>query len=1549
MATDSRVQHFIYNDVTSSDDFRIWLITFESYCKAADPDISKQDMAYSLLACIGDHGHRTLLAVNAEYDKMDYDTMVNTLKKKYIKTDKKQILVLFNNMRLGDSDKSERLSDYVERIKRIGQLINRASDNAVIEKLLSDPNIANLDDGKIFEKLMTSEITVDNLLEWQTARESCNKLRNDIATRDTCLNLLQVPYDRSRRNSSSSQGSNNSQRSTTSYNKYRNNNNYYNKPSTNKRWCRNCGRKEFPHSTQCPATNQKCRNPKCNKIGHFERCCPLLPKVNKVDNDEQFSQISDDEVPKKLQMITVNINSVKTRPCPTTTLVIGNNNIKLMLDTGSQVNVLTHDTYNAMFNKPALKQTHLRLMPFNATKPLVSLGEFTVETSWHGISKYVNFVVVETNKYVDNLLCFQTMASFKLDWNTIFNNKTINSTKLMDDTNVNMVDGVNTCNMNSAQLTQFILKKYAHEFRNETGLVPDYEAHIDFIPNANYSKCPPQQIPNRLLKPTKHHIERWLNKQISEPVSYQDEITWISSLNPVEKSNCKGPNEELGPEDVRLTVNLKNVNKYINRNTNCTLLPDSRQIAIDLENSSVFSKLDVRDAFSTIPLDQESSKHFVFSTPFGLFRLKRLVQGLCTSSDIYHQYITDHFRDIELTKSCIDDYLVYGKPDPSKMGKPDADLNAIARHDKALFATLDRIRSLNMTLNPEKCLFRHDEVPFYGNMISKHGIKPFESKMRAFLDTINPTTKAELHSFIGMTSHFHNRLPELCDNSGDLYDLLKKNALFKWSEKHNHAFKQVKNSLFTGYLAHFDETKETELFVDAGPKGISYVLTQIDSHGKKWLIECGSHTFSEVQNRYSQVEKECLAITWSIEHLRLKLLLLPKLTIFTDSKAVVDLLNNEKTKQSKSNRMQTWISNLPAAQYKIKHIEGKKNIADFISRCHNNSKDQNFDLKFKTIYSISEQINVTDIVNAINNDQYLVEIQKFINNNNYKLSKTNPYRTVAHTFYINQDNLICVNNKMVIPEQMENIILTKIHGGHNGIPQCWDVLRKYYFFYKMKHKLIKHVTDCRACQASKRKTSVEPMIIMQKHPEKWHITSIDFSSRTTTNDYVLALTETLSGFPIMKISKNLTSKSAIDILNRIFKEFNFIPKIIRSDNGPAFISKEFKAFIASHNIDHQLTTPYWPNANGMPESRMKIINKSIRCSNVTGESWQQILDKALKIYRASIHPSTGYSPNDVLGLPDNLDLPTLKIQPEQINMKKLLDHDLKMKTKSKSNNDKNKHAKASNIDIGDKVLYRWDSSKSKYLPRYDPKEYHITHKNGTMLTAERNDHKTTRNASFFKKITAIEIQPVVNLTCYMFSDPLAKRRLKRIRDQQNKIQNDPAQHEQQPTSNPTTSKIDTQIQQDKHTNINDTPQQTKHITKPVSNSETDNTSANDSNNSNNTNTESKQRNNSYNSIADKNGIPIIEKQTNIENKKENPSKYTEIEKQATSEDKQENLSDTTIIEAKETTENDTTDSPESEPDKISPNKSKKRYTTQLQRLQEEAAKITASTKNSTHQ
>jgi hypothetical protein len=89
-----------------------------------------------------------------------------------------------------------------------------------------------------------------------------------------------------------------------------------------------------------------------------------------------------------------------------------------------------------------------------------------------------------------------------------------------------------------------------------------------------------------------------------------------------------------------------------------------------------------------------------------------------------------------------------------------------------------------------------------------------------------------------------------------------------------------------------DKTKV--IIVDASPIGLGALLSQ---SGR--LISHGSRALSHVETRYSQTDREALAIAWGCQHLHLYLFG-NEFTIITDHKPLETIFNNPNSKQMSS-------------------------------------------------------------------------------------------------------------------------------------------------------------------------------------------------------------------------------------------------------------------------------------------------------------------------------------------------------------------------------------------------------------------------------------------------------------------------------------------------------------------------------------------------------------------------------------------------------------------------------------------------------------------------
>jgi len=89
-----------------------------------------------------------------------------------------------------------------------------------------------------------------------------------------------------------------------------------------------------------------------------------------------------------------------------------------------------------------------------------------------------------------------------------------------------------------------------------------------------------------------------------------------------------------------------------------------------------------------------------------------------------------------------------------------------------------------------------------------------------------------------------------------------------------------------------------------------------------------------------------------------------------------------------------------------------------------------------------------------------------------------------------------------------------------------------------------------------------------------------------------------------------------------------VPKFVLIDNGREWAVK-FDVMCKDYNIQHQHTTPQWPQCNGMVEHLIKTIKHGITILSTTPEyvdCWDEQLAKVMFGYRCRIQVNIKFSP-----------------------------------------------------------------------------------------------------------------------------------------------------------------------------------------------------------------------------------------------------------------------------------------------------------------------------------
>ena len=124
---------------------------------------------------------------------------------------------------------------------------------------------------------------------------------------------------------------------------------------------------------------------------------------------------------------------------------------------------------------------------------------------------------------------------------------------------------------------------------------------------------------------------------------------------------------------------------------------------------------------------------------------------------------------------------------------------------------------------------------------------------------------------------------------------------------------------------------QATVIVDVSPVGLGALLVQNDK-----VIYYTSRALSDVETRYSQTEKEMLAVVWAIKHFQLYLNG-AQFNIVTDRQPLLGIFRSNK---AASTRIDCWQLCLMPYNYHLVYKPGndEKNSADFRSRHPNSSQ-----------------------------------------------------------------------------------------------------------------------------------------------------------------------------------------------------------------------------------------------------------------------------------------------------------------------------------------------------------------------------------------------------------------------------------------------------------------------------------------------------------------------------------------------------------------------------------------------------------------------------------
>lgn len=942
----------------------------------------------------------------------------------------------------------------------VSQIIQRCKSSSVKDKALN----------------LKTTPTLKEIIELGTLDESITNQINSIPAGTANVNRIENRSAPNRRHTSSQQHESHKKRSNQQQTRF-----------GQEVMCQYCGY-DLPHKTpdeQCPAKGKECTT--CGRHNHFAKVCrqnrkysthgqsnnrrttKYQEKQHKVHFVRDRSSSEEHDAWSVLAVSKRVINHVFQTFMPTVLLCMLGSTIKFSIDTGSQVNLIDEHTLQKLKVKPVLRKCMTPLYGYSSNVPIEVIGKLSTKVQNGPNGKYKSETFIVTKGRAGNLLSYETSVSLDIL------------------ARINSVDAT-TARYKTTNATDKWKRKYPDVFRNEVGLHKQFEAeiHIDKTVQPRREKL--RHVPFHLRGAVEQEIKAMLDQDLIEPVP--GPTPWISPIVPVPKRNGSG--------EIRICSDARAANKAIKRERHIT--PTTDDITVKLNGAQVLSKLDLRKGYNQIGIAESCRYITAFCTHLGIFQYKRLNFGINTAAEIFQKAIESLISGVEGTINISDDIVVSGRNKQE--------------HDERLNTVLKRLDNAGITVNEVKCVFEVSELDFFGLHISKKGIAIQESKVEAMINAGPPKNNKELRSFLGLFNYCTRFIDNLATIIHPLRALMKTGVKWEWTTQNQEALDLLESKITREAMCYFDPKKRTRLHVDASPDGLAAVFMQYDpmDHDKKmnvvWYI---SHSLSDVERRYSQVEKEALAVVWACEKLHLYLIG-SEFEIVTDNKAVEMIFGNPHSKPKA--RIERWCLRLLPYNFKVIHKPGCDNVADYLSRnpMSRDALHHHEDMAEKYVNMLVKlatpnALTSTQIAEATKSDNLLQEVKNMLNR---KPAKLDAYNSVRYELTQTSGGIILLGNRICIPQSLQSQIIALTHQGHQGIVRTKQLVRNYVWFPNIDKAVEDAIATCPKCQANTNAFQLQPLQMSRLPNGPWSELSIDFYGLLANGKHLLVLIDDFS-------------------------------------------------------------------------------------------------------------------------------------------------------------------------------------------------------------------------------------------------------------------------------------------------------------------------------------------------------------------------------------------------------------------------------------------------------
>lgn len=245
-------------------------------------------------------------------------------------------------------------------------------------------------------------------------------------------------------------------------------------------------------------------------------------------------------------------------------------------------------------------------------------------------------------------------------------------------------------------------------------------------------------------------------------------------------------------------------------------LPKQDDILQALTGAQFLSTLDALSGFHQLEMAEKDREILAFRCHRGLFHFKRMPLGYRNGPAVFQRVMQSVLAPYLWIFSLvyIDDIVIYSK--------------TLKDHLEHIDTVLQAVSKSGITLSPAKCHFAYQSLALLGQKVSRLGMSTDKAKVDAILALEPPRGTQELHTFLGMMVYFSAYIPFYAWIVTPLFALLKKNAIWRWTDLEQEAFNLSKEVLTSAPVrAYAIPGLGYRLYSDACDYGLAAILQQI--------------------------------------------------------------------------------------------------------------------------------------------------------------------------------------------------------------------------------------------------------------------------------------------------------------------------------------------------------------------------------------------------------------------------------------------------------------------------------------------------------------------------------------------------------------------------------------------------------------------------------------------------------------------------------------------------------------------------------------------------